>query len=249
MVDVQYLVKHPSALNLCYLVVDSGNQGLTASEASRILGLAIQTVTNSLRDLERKKILKSTKQGVQRRYWAVNRDTLTSAVDEALSVIGKSRIRGRIIPLHILLRNVGVELERSLRGKKDIELAKDVSLDSLPLGVKLEFQLQKRGMPLFSIIISKISNVNDMLATLGKVLLVTTSKNLGSLIVFIVIDYSMMAARFEQNFTIIESKLKQLMDPRATIETYQTWDPVIMQPGFAKEEIVQRILDHISKLD
>gem|GEM_PF-6047156 len=165
---MMYLTTRPLAMDLCYLVDLKGK--ITAGEAARQLGLAIQTTTGTLRDMETYGILTSRKVGRVRTYTAKDEPVLSLALLQT-TPLKRSRFKGVIRPMQTLLGRLEEGLGKSGRG---YSLLRDVNFETPLVALTIDFQLTpEKGLP-YAILISRVENV---FYTLGKLLLLSTRKD------------------------------------------------------------------------
>jgi hypothetical protein len=181
---LQYFQKHPSYLDICYLLRLNSNHGLTASQASKELGLAIQTVSNSLKGLEREKIIYSKKLGRQRIYYPKDSNSFSKALDESFRLLeGTRRLKGRHFPFQVLSTELAHEL-RILASKDPERLTvhEDIRISGRLADVRCQFQISRATpMPINTIIIAQIVDEDSILSLLGKAFLVAKAQVKGTL--------------------------------------------------------------------
>ena len=112
--------------HLPWISATSSHQGLNkwiiASLVSKELNLSIQTVTNSLKELETHGILYSKKEGRKRKYFLQDPDNFSKAFYQSIHLMQSNRMKGRYFPLQILLDELGRELRRlSMKDSRGLE--------------------------------------------------------------------------------------------------------------------------------
>jgi len=178
---LEYFRKHPSSLDLCYLLRLNEVEGITASHAARELGLAIQTVTNALKDLEDARIIRSNKVGRERIYYPSEGATFSKAIDESFRLLQRKRSKGRHFPFQVLLAELGHELRKlAAANSEGLDVKQNVSISHELADIRCHFQIVKNSAPVNTIIISHSDTEESILSLLGRVLLVARAHIKGS---------------------------------------------------------------------
>lgn len=183
---LEYFQKHPSSLDLCYLLRLNASDGITASYAAKELGLAIQTITNALKDLEAARIIQSNKVGRERVYVPSESATFSKAIDESFRLLQHKRIRGRHFPFQFLLAELGHELRTlAAADSEGLSVEQNVSISHELADIRCHFQIRRNSTPTNTIIISHSDTEESVLTLLGRVLLAARVRFKGSITIIL----------------------------------------------------------------
>jgi predicted transcriptional regulator len=206
---IQYFHKHPSSLDLCYFLTLNSNKWITASLLSKELNLSVQTVTNSLKGLETKRILYSSKEGRERRYFPLDPAKFSKAFDESLQSLQNKRMKGRRFPLQLLLDKLGRELRRlSAKDDQNLEVLQNARLSNQLIDLVCQFQIVRQSIPINTVLISQIESEDSILSLLGTILMIAEELIEGSLTIVLLIDPSRVSY---ESYSVLLSKRVQFI--------------------------------------
>jgi len=251
---MQYFKKHPSSLDLCYFLTLNSNKWITASLVSKELNLSVQTVTNSLRDLEDRRILYSKKEGRERRYFPQDPASFSKAFDECVRFLQSKKIKGRHFPLQILVNELGRELRRlSTKDSQDFKVLENARLSDQLVDLVCQFQIVRHSTPINTIIISQINSEESILSLLGTILMIAGEITEATLTIVLLVNPSVVS--YERYNEIIPKRIqflfralakdsrsssqnkekKESIDKKVRIIEKFAEETTLIMPGYAKK--------------
>lgn len=243
---IQYFQKHPSSLDLCYFLTLNSNKWITASLVSKELNLSIQTVTNSLKDLESQGILYSKKEGRERKYFVRDPYTFYKAFDEAVHFMQSKRMKGRYFPLQILLDELGHELQRlSIKDAHRLEILQNARLSDQLLDLVCQFQIVKHSTLINSVIISQIDSEEAILSLLGTILMISEELIEGTLTIILLIDPSRII--YERYSDLIPKRVQSIFEALAN-DSPSSQNEEKKKPLGKKVSIIEKFVSKTSLL-
>jgi hypothetical protein len=221
---------------------------------SKELNLSVQTVTNSLKELEAQRILYSKKEGRERKYFPQDLVNFSKAFDESIRLLQSKKIRGRHFPLQILVNELGRELRRlSTKDSQDFKVLQNARLSDQLVDLVCQFQIVRHSTPINTIIISQIDSEESILSLLGTILMIAGEITEGTLTIVLLVNPSIVP--YERYNEIIPKRIqflfralakdshsssqnkekKEFLDKKVHIIEKFADETTLLMPGYAKK--------------
>lgn len=228
-------------MDLCYFFTPGYDKWITASLVSKELNLSIQTVTNSLKELEAHGILYSKKEGRERKYFLQDPDNFSKAFYQSIQLMQSNRMKGRYFPLQILLDELGRELRRlSIKDSQELEVLQDARLSDQLLDLVCQFQIIRHSTVINSVIIHQIDSEEAIVSLLGTILMIAEELIKGTLTIVLLIDPSRIT--YEKYDDLLPKRIRFIFgsltkeSPKkvSVVEKFGT-ETSLLIPGYAKK--------------
>jgi DNA-binding transcriptional regulator GbsR (MarR family) len=229
-------------LDICYFLTLNSNKWITASFVSKELNLSIQTVTNSLKELEAQRILYSKKERRERRYFPQDPVNFSKAFDESVRFLQSKRIKGRHFPLQILLDELGRELRRLfMKDDQDLEVLQNARLSDQLVDLVCQFQIVRHSTPINTIIISQIDSEESILSLLGTILMIAGELIEGTLTIVLLVSPSRVS--YERYNELLPRRIQFIFRALAKDSHSSSQDKEKKQPFNKKVSIIEKFAD------
>lgn len=230
----EYFDRHPSALQICFLVRNAIDAGISATEAASALGKALTTTAAALNDLEQAGIFTKNREGRERKFRPQDPRTFSQVIDEILA--RTQGTRGRVLPYHVLLAKVEALLQRSLRTRQlSIISNKQVETGFAP--ALADFIIPESNTAL---ILNIITHRNSLYTMIGRIITLLSSWQVNVLISVNLYTKSDISDNTEQALPRIISTGSFFAGKELKIIKEQ-----VDERDFGKQEAVERIFHNI----